>query len=139
MTTDQTRSTLAALMNDDIPEIGTLASLEQPEVVVAAALDTPNGRRWLRSLADLPGELAESLLAYEDDFRTQRRDRTLAAIVERVSIDSLLSHAASIVQGAAAHAFWQRVAGLGRDITQVAEALVSGEEPAAPESTLYLL
>lgn len=112
-------------------------SIAERAAVLDALLETPAGRRWLRANHDLDATLADSLLAYESDFREPRRDRTLTAVVERASRSATVAHLSAIAAGPAAPALWHRLSGDPAHVLPLASALVTGSD--AAEATLHLL
>jgi hypothetical protein len=117
--------------------LDTLASDER-ETAIDALLATAAGRRWLRRHPSLDSDLAGRLLAFEDDYRATRRDRTLAAAVERAPLNVLRAHAPAIAAGAAATSLWDRLAAHGERV-EVASTIVAGADERAAVSTLLLL
>lgn len=139
MSTSQLETLRQTLDRGETPSFASLSELDNPERVVDLALKTPTGRRWLRGLSDLGSQLADRLLAFESDFRSQRRDSTLGREVRAASIEVLLDHSAAIVAGAAATELWTRLAPTPDQLTEIAVAIVSSDDAAAAENTLYLL
>lgn len=113
--------------------------IAEREAVIAELLTQENGRRWLRGFPDLDTALADSLLAYEDDFRQKRRDRTLGRVVAAASASAIRDHARVVAGGPAATDLWSRFRDGPEALTELAEDVVGhGDRPAA-EATLYLL
>lgn len=127
-----------ALAAGETPPFATLRDLQAPDAAIDLALESPDGRRWLRGLTDLDTELADRLLVYESDFTTPRRDRTLQLAVTAASARAIREYVAAIASGAAAAAMWRRLTGDPDQLVHLAVGIVSGHQPAA-ESTLYLL
>jgi hypothetical protein len=107
--------------------------------LILELLESPTGRRWLRAIPDIEAGLADALLRFEEDFRTQRRDATLALVVQRASESALREHATQIAAGPAGQTLWQRLAGDPQTLTDTALAVVRGQDGVAAEATLYLL
>jgi hypothetical protein len=137
--TSQTSAILQSLRQEELPEIRELSALEEPTRIIQEALLTSIGRQWLRSLTDLTPEIAQTLIAFQEDFRTVRRDRTLASVVALVPLETLLAHGESLAQGSAAAAFWERLQGNRTTLVETASTILSGSNVQAAESTLYLL
>ena len=129
----------AALAGDELPPFNSLAELDDVAMAVEVALQTPSGRRWLRSVNDLDTDLAARLIAFEEDFRTRRRDSTLVRVVQLVEQPALIQHQTAIAAGAAAATFWDRLARDAELLLEAALDIVAGTDAAAAESTLYLL
>ncbi len=136
---DQVTLIQAKLDSGKAPVYRSTAELDDPEGAVELALESPVGRRWLRSLSDLDRSLADRLLAFESDFRLQRRDITLGKVVRVASPDAILAHGVPVAAGAAAIDLWNRFAGDPDQLVRVAVDVVSSGDPVAAENTLYLL
>jgi len=132
---------VAAVEAGEYPAHSDLATLdaEHRSRAVEALLLTPTGRRWLRDDPSLSADLADRLLAFESDFRQPRRDRTLAAVVERASSDAIETHLDAIAAGAAAAALWRRLASNPAELLRQGSNLVAGGDAPAAEATLHLL
>ncbi|GBD19048.1 hypothetical protein HRbin27_01550 [bacterium HR27] len=115
-------------------------------LAIGQALATPEGRRWLRHtvLPALPaGEaalLAAALLAYRDDFLSQRRDRSTWTVIERLDREALLSNVDWLAGSNAALALWARLMqqGTATLVTAALRVLRQGT-PTARETALTLL
>lgn len=139
MSTSQLETLRQTLNSGEIPSFAALSEFANPERVVDLALESSIGRRWLRGLSDLESQLADRLLTYESDFRTQRRDNTLGREVRAASINALLDHCSAIAAGAGASELWSRLAPTPDRLTEIAVDIVSSDDAAAAENTLYLL
>ena len=115
-------------------------------LAIGQALATPEGRRWLRRtvLPALPaGEaalLAAALLAYRDDFLSQRRDRSTWTVIERLDREVLLANVDWLAGSNAALALWARLMqeGTATLVTAALRVLRQGT-PTARETALTLL
>jgi hypothetical protein len=114
-------------------------SAGERESAIEALLAEPVGRRWLRGRPGLDPPLAAGLLEFEADFRTRRRDQTLAAVVAVAPRAALVEHAPALAVGPAASALWQRLASDQGMLGVVARTLVSGDDELAAETALALL
>jgi len=117
----------------------TMLEVDVRERVRATLLSTHTGRRWLRTDPTLNAESADRLLEYEADFRQSRRDRTLAAIIERASPAAIEQHLSAIAAGPAAPALWRRLAAEPTQLIKAAASLVAASDAQAGEATLHLL
>lgn len=138
MSADELNVVMRALADGIDPPFATVREMRAPDATINLALESTDGRRWLRSLTDLDTELADRLLVYESDFKMPRRDRTLDLAVAAASAPAIREHVAAIASGAAAAALWRRLAGDPDQLVDLAVGIVSGHRSAA-ESTLYLL
>lgn len=139
MSTGEYEEILAALDAGERPQVDSLSGIDQRDEIVQAAVGTPDGRRWLASLTDLGPELASRLLAYEEDFRSVRRN-TSAINVVRVARDTdLAEHSAALAAGSTATAFWERLSADPEALLRVASELVLSTDTTAAENMLYLL
>ena len=125
---------------DDIP-VDALAALpdRDRERLVSTLLDDAIGRRWLRTVVELDTPLADRLLAFTDDFRGKRRDRTLGAIIVHASEGALHEHATTVAGGPAAADLWERLRHHPDELDTVAREVVEHGDQQAAEGTLYLL
>lgn len=139
MTENQTDLLRKTLEEGGIPDVQALQGLDEPSRAVGIALESQAGRHWLRSLSDLDGELADRLLTFDNDFRTARRDRTLERVIDRASLNAVITHQNSIAAGPAASALWGRLSTNHDQLTDVAIAIVTSDDIEAAENTLYLL
>lgn len=139
MTTSQTATIINSLRQAEHPGISDLSVIEAPDVVIPEALLTSIGRQWLRSLTDLTPEIAQALIAFQEDFRTVRRDRTLTNVVSLAPLEALLAHGANLAQGSAAAAFWSRLHDNRETLIETASTILAGDKIHAAESTIYLL
>lgn len=139
MSTDQIEVLRETIERGDTPDITSLSEFDNPSRAVDLALETPTGRRWLRGLSDLDRSLADRLLGFESDFRTHRRDNTLARAVQTASTAVLLAHSAAIASGPAASVLWARLASNPDQLIDTAMRTISSHDSAAAENTLYLL
>lgn len=73
-------------------------------------IEDAEGRRWVRLNIPIDQQLADRLLGYPEDFHVERRDRSLAAVIEAGSMDLLLDRKSAILAGPAAEALWRRIA-----------------------------
>jgi hypothetical protein len=128
-----------ALNRGETPPFASVSEFDDPDHVIELALETATGRRWLRGLSDLDRQLADRLLAFESDFRSQRRDGTLQRTVLAASIDALRAHQATILAGPAAADLLTRLAPIPEQLMEAAVSAVSSGDSAAAENTLYLL
>ncbi|MFW6075449.1 MAG: HEAT repeat domain-containing protein [Chloroflexota bacterium] len=120
------------VLKSDLIDLG--LSLPVEEIAKTTA-----GRRWIRANATVTTEVADRLLAYEDDFTTQRRDLTLSRVIDRASQDALLARAGVIAGGAGARALWQRLAADRVDIASVAIQVLEARHSEASRATVSLL
>jgi hypothetical protein len=118
--------------------LGRLSATERAELD-EALLGSSAGRRWLRASPSLDADLADTLLQYGDDFRTQRRDASLNAAVERASHAALHAHATLLAASPAAPALWRRLAGDPPALEATALDVIRRGDVAAAEATLYHL
>lgn len=139
MSTDRIEAVRQAIERGETPDITSLSELDDPDRTIDLALETPTGRHWLRGLSDLDIALADCLIACESDFRTQRRDNTLACAVQAGSTDALLAHSEALASGPAAASLWTRLAGNPGTLADVATRTIASHNSAAAENTLYLL
>ncbi|MDQ3549500.1 MAG: hypothetical protein M3439_11860 [Chloroflexota bacterium] len=109
------------------------------EHVRATLRSTHAGRHWLRADPALDAGSADRLLAYEEDFRQPRRDRTLAAVIERASSAAIERHLSAIAASPAAPALFRRLAAQPTRLIGQASGLVAGDDVQAAEATLHLL
>lgn len=105
----------------------------------AELLRSGTGRRWLRDDPDLTHEQADRLLEFTSDFQSPRRDRTLAAVIERASLAAVERHVEAIAAGPAAPALWKRLAADPSRLVTIASRVVSWLDEQVAEATLYLL
>lgn len=139
MTSEQLEAILTALQAGEQPQETRLIDDQHRETIIRAALDHPAGRRWLGSLQDLGSDLAARLLNYEDDFRSVRRNASAQNVVRVARESDILAHAAALAAGAAATAFWERLAADTESVLDIATRLVLSDDITAAENTLYLL
>lgn len=102
-------------------------------------LQDPVRRRALRGSETLTPDLAARLLAFVEDFRSGRVDRTLERLVQVAPVEALLEHAVTIAGSPAAGAFWNRLRRDNVDLVDPAIAIITGEDIEAAMSVLYLL
>lgn len=102
-------------------------------------LKDPLHRRALRGSEDLTPELATVLLGYHEDFLGGRIDRSLERLVQIAPLEALREHRVTIAGSPAADAFWSRLKREQADLVDPAIAIITGDDHAAAESTLYLL
>ena len=119
------------LAEDDLRDLGS----EDAERVVKALLAEPEGRRWLRASSLLDAELADRLVTYSEDFNRRRHDATLAAAVERASLDLLVRHAPAIAGGSGAPALWTRLGDHPDQFQAAFDAVLASEDARALEAT----
>ena len=113
--------------------------IDQRSQIEEALLATPAGRHWLRENPALSTEQADRLLAHEGDFRQRRRDRTLALVTEKASIEAILAHISAIVAGPSASVLWRRLADEPEQLVRHACTVTAGADALAAEATLHLL
>ena len=102
-------------------------------------LADPRGRRWLRGLATLDGDLATQLLAFDADLRATRRDRSLERLTRAAPLPAVLAHARALAGGPAAGALWARLAADPSLLQAVALDVVAHGDARSAEATLFLL
>lgn len=103
---------------------------------LAALLDDPRGRRWLRAWPGLDPCLADRLLDWPEDYAARRRDSTLERVVALATLSALEARADALARGSAALAFWRRLAVDPDRLTAVAVQVVVGD---AAEAALAIL
>jgi hypothetical protein len=102
-------------------------------------MSTSAGRRWLRGDPYLTTERADLLLAFGDDFRTLRRDRTLASVIERASPAAIERHIDTLAAGPVAPDVWKRLTNDPTRLVSIASNVVATDDEQAAESTIHLL
>lgn len=114
-------------------------SVPQRRAVESGLLASPHGRAWLRRNPALDERLSAMLLAFADDFRQRRRDASLAQVVQRAPLDTLLAHAPAVAGGPAGAALWRRLTEDVSVATTVALSIVGSDDLTAAELTLDAL
>jgi hypothetical protein len=107
--------------------------------LVERLIAEPAGRRWLRASPLLDTGSADRLLGYEEDFRVQRRDRTLDNVIALASEEELERRIEAVAAGPGAAALWQRLSGKPGQLLRSAVRVLSDGDQDAAAATLYLL
>lgn len=102
-------------------------------------LQDPQRRRALRVSENLTPGLAARMLAFTDDFRSGRVDRTLERLIQMAPVTDLLDHKVTIAGSPAAGAFWNRLRRENIDLVDPAISIIAGDDASTAESMLYLL
>ena len=135
----ETDLTISILSGDPVDDAAVeLLNTSARAALIEQLLDESAGRRWLRASRLLDRALADRLLHTEDDFRSTRRDRTVARVVGVASLPALLEHVDAIAAGSGAAALWERLANTD-ELLVTATRVISRAEAASATAALYLL